>query len=265
MVIELIPGLDSAWVEPGQSEPVSFGEFIAPSFFTCFFNFEDSKTRAQWDLIFSVSVSELGTPKLSSVQIYGNSLSGKKDGERDGVERWQLKVAEQYRAQLLSLALRLAVETRWPTVMLRREYSAETAALSRALTKAGIKPNDIVLEHPSKIKGKLKSGESADFVRFWDGNREPLQAKELQKLQKLIGVKVRQKISRDLLAEVAEIYNEEGSRPGGKPVMAIRTRYNCSYRTAQDYVRKARKEKLLPPTTSGKVTVKKSKPRKEIK
>ena len=261
MAIDLIPNLESAWVEPGQSEPVSFGEFVAPEQFLAFFTFRDDRKNTKtglWDLEFSVGVSPLGTPKLIEVSVFGNRhtelFTDAKD--RDGVERWQLKVVEQYRTQLLTLALRLAIEMR-PTVLLRREYSDETMALSRALTYLGIKANEIFLEHPSTITGKLPNGEIADFVRFWDGNPNPFNAKELKDLQKLIGVKIRQKITRDLLSEVADIYNEEGTRLGGKPVKAIQTRFNCSYRTAQDYVRYAREEKLLPPTTAGKVTVKK--------
>ena len=261
MAIDLIPNLESAWVEPGQSEPVSFGEFVAPEQFLAFFTFRDDRKNTKtglWDLEFSVGVSPLGTPKLIEVSVFGNRhtelFTDAKD--RDGVERWQLKVVEQYRTQLLTLALRLAIEMR-PTVLLRREYSDETMALSRALTYLGIKANEIFLEDPSTITGKLPNGEIADYVRFWDGKENPFNAKELRDLQKLIGVKIRQKITRDLLSEVADIYNEEGTRLGGKPVKAIQTRFNCSYRTAQDYVRYAREEKLLPPTTAGKVTVKK--------
>ena len=270
MAIDLIPGLDSAWVEPGQSEPVTFGEFVAPESFTALFTFKDERKNKKvgyWDLEFSVGVSPLGTPKLKAVTVLGNRyhIEDALNVDRDGVERWQLKVVEQYRTQLLTLALRLSVETLWPSVMLRREYSLENVALSRAITKTGIKTNDRVLEHPSTITGKLPSGENADFVRFWDGNPNPLNAKELKELQKLIGVKIRQKITRDLLREVADIYNEEGTRLGGKPVKAIQTRFNCSYRTAQDYVRYAREEKLLPPTTAGKVTVKTPKIQKGTK
>jgi hypothetical protein len=267
VAIDLIPNLESAWVEPGQSEPVSFGEFVAPEQFMTFFTFRDDRKNIKsglWELEFSVGVSPLGTPKLVAVRVLGNrhtELIGDARS-RDGVERWQLKVVEQYRTQLLTLALRLAIEMR-PTVLLRREYSAENMATSRALSKGGIKSNEVVLEHPSTITGKLPNGEIADFVRFWDGNPNPFNAKELKDLQKLIGVKIRQKITRDLLSEVAEIYNEEGSRLGGKPVKAIQTRFNCSYRTAQDYVKYAREEKLLPPTTAGKVTVKKPRNRKE--
>jgi len=256
MAIALIPGLKVASVEPGQSEPVSFGDFIAPESFSTWFVFSDDKTKKEWDLFFNVKVSKLGTPTLDSVQILGNRSSNLLETERDGVERWQLKVVEQYRAQLLSLALRIAVETRWPTVMLRREYSAENSAITRAITATGRKPNQIYLENPSTITGNLPSGEPADFVRFWDGNPEPLSAKQLVDLQKLIGAKIRKKITPELLAKVAQIYNEEGTRLGGKPVIAVQTYFHCSYRTAQDYVKLARIEKLLPPTTPGKVTTK---------
>jgi len=262
MAIALIPGLKVASVEPGQSEPVSFGDFIAPESFSTWFVFSDDKTKREWDLFFTVRVSKLGTPKLHSVEILGNRSNNLLETERDGVERWQLKVVEQYRAQLLSLALRIAVETRWPTVMLRREYSLENSALLRAMTDLDRKPNAKVLEHPSTIggvfpKGHPLAGETADFVRFWDGNPEPLTAKQLVDLQKLIGAKIRKKITPELLEKVAQIYNEEGSRIGGKATKAVEIQLNCtSYRTAQDYVAMARKAGLIPPTTPGKVTTK---------
>jgi hypothetical protein len=263
MVAELIPNLKTAWIEPAQAEPVSFGDFVAPAYFSAWFIFNTPQTksdikqgiRREWDLYLDVTVSELGTPELASVLVKGSRSTNMLQADRQGVERWQLKVAEQYRAQLLTLALRVAVETRSPTVLLRREYSAETSATMRALTKAGIKGNKVVLEHPSTLKGSLPSGEVADFVRFWDGNPNPLNAQELTVLQKLIGEKIRQKITNEVLVEVAKIYTSEAQSLGGKPVKAVQDHFGGSYRSAQDYVSKAREEGYLPQTTRGKVTI----------
>lgn len=265
MVIDLIPNLKLASIEPGQSEPVTFGDFVIPSEFSAWFVFDDPNSGKEWDLFMQITVSEFGTPIISELTIKGLRSSNLLETKRFGVDRFQIKISEQYRAQLFNLALRSAVETRWPTVMLRREYSLENAALLRAMTQIGHKPNEVVLEHPSTIKGKMPNGEVADFVRFWDGRPEPLDAKELRNLQQLIGIKTRQKITGELLSEVAAIYNEEGSRIGGKPVKAIQNHFHCSYRTAQDYVRKAREAKLLPQAVIGKVTVSKPKARKENK
>jgi hypothetical protein len=267
MAIDLIPNLVNAWVEPGQSEPVVFGEYVAPESFLALFTFRDERDGKEWDLTFTMKVSELGTPKLFSVEILGNRSARDPGRDRDGVDRWQLKVVEQYRAQLLNLALRLSIETVWPTVMLRREYSAENVAMIRAMTKLDHKPNARVLEHPSTITGTFGdghplAGEVADFVRVWDSNPEPLTPKQLQDLQKLIGKKIRKKITPELLREVARIYNDEGTRIGGKPVKAIETHFSCSYRTAQDYVAMAREAKFLPQAEKGKVTVSKTKKRK---
>jgi hypothetical protein len=257
MALDLIPNLKSAWVEPGQSEPVSFGDYVAPESFSTFFTFADPKSRKEWDLIYTVKVSPLGTPKLSAVEIVGNRSNNPQEGDREGVERWQLKVVEQYRTQLLTLALRLAISTRWPTVMLRREYTAENVAVSRALTGAGQSPNAIHLEHPSTVSRKLPSGEVADFVRFWDGNPNPLTAKELKDLQNLIGKKIRKKITNELLKEVARIYSQEDKREGGKPTKAVQDQLPCSsHRTAQDYVRFAREAGYLPALENKKVATK---------
>jgi len=270
MVAELIPDLKTAWVEPAQAEPVAFGDFVAPASFSAWFIFNTPLTKSdksqgvsrEWDLYLDVTVSELGTPELASVLVKGSRSTNLLQPNRQGVERWQLKVVEQYRAQLLTLALRVAIETRSPTVLLSREYSAETVATMRALTDKGIKGNKAVLEHPSTIKGSLPSGEVADFVRFWDGNPNPLNAKELKALQKLIGEKIRQKITGEVLAEVARIYTSEAQALGGKPVKAVQDHFGGSYRSAQDYVRKAREGGYLPKTTRGKVTTKHTRERK---
>lgn len=271
MVAEEIPNLKTAWIEPAQAEPVSFGDYVAPASFSAWFIFNTPQTKSdkskgisrEWDLYLDVTVSELGTPELASVFIRGSRSTNMLQPDRQGVERWQLKVAEQYRAQLLTLALRVAIETRSPSVLLRREYSAETASAMRALTSAGVKGNKIVLEHPSTLNGVLPSGEVADFVRFWDGNPNPLNAQELKILQKLIGEKIRQKITKEVLIEVAKIYTSEAQTLGGKPVKAVQDHFGGSYRSAQDYVRKAREEGYLPLTTRGKVTIKQTRARKD--
>ena len=252
------PGLYSAWVEPGQSEPVTFNDRIIPESFTAIFHLKDkSKT---WLLMFNVSITEGGTPLLKSVTTYGSKL---KDGETDTVQRWQLKIVEQYRYTLLELAVELAITTRWPTVMLRREYNAENMALSRAMTGLGRKPNQIQLEHPSTITGTLPNGEPADFVRFWDGNPNPITGKELAKIQSEINKAVRRRITDKFLKEVAGVY-EQAVAVGLDPNVEICNVYGCKARTAREWTKLARAPHLgyLPETSQGKVTVKATTKRK---
>ena len=140
--------------------------------------------------------------------------------EADSVERWQIKVIEQYRFQLLQLAIRLAIEMGEPGY----------------------------LDFPTGVD------------RWWS----PIPAlgtKEIKELQKKIDKRLRQKITPELLRKVAEIYTEAGLR-NEKPVKAVQEFYKCAYRTAQDYVTYARQQSFLPPTTPGKVTVRKTKKRK---
>jgi hypothetical protein len=144
--------------------------------------------------------------------------------EAESVERWQLKVVEQFRFQLLELGIRLAIE----------------------------------LGQPMKRKSR-DGGWEILYV-----NREPFSESEIKKLLKDIDKKIRQKITPELLAEVARIYTEAGLR-GERPIKAVEEFYKCSYRTAQDYATKARALKLLPDTTPGKITVKKTTKRKEKK
>lgn len=258
--IRQVPGLNVAWVEPGQSEPIKLGERVIPEAFKCFFHFKDkSKT---WYVELNVRIDQHGTPVLISVVTIGSQIV---NGETESVKRWQLKIVEQYRQILLELAVELAITTTWPTVMLRREYSVANIAFVRATTGLGHKPNELVLEHPSTITGTMPNGEPADFVRFWDGNPEPTTTKQLTKLQNEISKSVRQRITPKFLKEVADIY-KRAVADGLDPHTEIMSVYKCAHRTAQEWAHKARSPhlKFLPLTTQGKVTVK-SKPKRKGK
>ena len=257
--IRQVPGLYMAWVEPGQSEPIKYGERIIPEAFIAMFHFKD-KSKS-WLVEFNISITTGSTPVLTSVTTMGSEITnviGSKiiHGERDTVHRWQLKVVEQYRYQLLELGIELAITTRWPTVMLRREYNAENVALSRAITDLGHKPNEMVLDHPSTITGTLPKGEPADFVRFWDGNSNPITGKELKQLQLDIGKSVRRRVTDKFLKEIAGVYLQ-AVKDGLDPHTEIMAIYKCKHRTAQEWATKARAPHLgfLPPTTPGKITV----------
>lgn len=258
--IREIPGLLMAEVEPGQSEPVKYGERIIPETFTAYFGFEDlSKVRGikkPWHIHFNVRITEHGSPVLESVTIYGATSTT--------VQRWQLKVAEQYRQILLELSIELAITKYWPTVMLRREANPLTFATIRAINKIMKEPNQIVLEHPSTITGTLPNGERADFVRFWDGNPEPISGNKLKMLILDISKSVRQRVTPEFLQEVARTYTEavEHGLDPNKQLMDI---YKCKHRTAQEWAQKARAPHLgfLPPTTQGKITIISNTNRKE--
>jgi hypothetical protein len=261
MVGVQIPNLVMAFSEPGRSEPTKFGEHLIAKSFVSIFNFKDGDKT--WSAHFSIKISELGTPKLLSVEVFGSRAKHPKpisktwdasnfdelierfrspgklppiyseeeleefarlQPEAESVERWQLKIVEQFRFQLLELGIRLAIE----------------------------------LGNPMKRKTPEGGWELVYMPR------EPFSESEIKTLLKDIDKKIRQKITPDFLAEVARIYTEAGLR-GERPIKAIEEFYKCSYRTAQDYATKAREKNLLPETTPGKVTVKKPRAGKEKK
>jgi hypothetical protein len=261
MVGVQIPNLVMAFSEPGRSEPTQFGEHLIAKQFRSIFQFKDGDKT--WSTHFSIKITELGTPKLLSVEVFGSRAKHPKpfskswdasnmnelierfespgklppiwseeelaeherlSPEPESVERWQLKIVEQFRFQLLELGIRLAIELGQP------------------------------------MKKKTPGG---GWELFYV-NREPFSESEIKKLLKDIDKKIRQKITPDFLAEVARIYTDAGIR-GERPIKAIQEFYKCSYRTAQDYATKARELKLLPETTPGKVTVKKPRAGKEKK
>jgi hypothetical protein len=240
---ELIPYLESAFCEPADSEPIYFGKHIVPKTFTAIYSFRDKRPNSLWRLRFHISISELETPSLDSLNI------------ENGADRWKIKLVEQYRFQLLELALKLVITTRTPAYMLREEYSIETVAILRALSQSGYKStNPLLMELPTGIKG-----EPADFVRYWDGNPNPTSAKELQELVKLIDTRIRKRVTPEYLQHIARIYTEAVADKEN-PIKAIMDSEGVAHRTASEYATKARQheKRFLPPTTSGKVTVKKT-------
>lgn len=252
--IRQVPGLITAFVEPAQSEPVLFGEHTIPETFIAFYEFKDkSKT---WSVHFFIKVVE-GMPVLTSVTTLGSQLN---NGHTDTVQRWQLKIVEQYRYQLLELAVELATTTLWPTVMLPEEYNAKNVASLRAIAVAGLGTNQIVLDHPSTVTWNSPSGVRADFVRFWNGHPDPIAGKELKDLQRDIGKSVRRRVTDKFLKEIAGVYTQ-AVIDGLDPYPEIMSIYKCAHRTAQEWATKARAPHLgfLPPTTPGKVTVGKNK------
>jgi hypothetical protein len=232
-----VPGLFMAWAEPGQSEPTYLGKHIVPKTFDTIFMFKEKEDK-DWTVIFTVSVSDLGTPSLDSVVI------------RHGVDRWKIKLIEQYRYTLLEMALKIVVKTRTPQIMLESEYSPLAVAVMRAMAKLGVESsNPVVMELPTHLKGV-----PTKFVRYWDGKADPLTRSELSELTKTINTTLRKQITPEYLQHIATIYTQ-AVKDGKNPIQAIMDSERVKHRTASDYATKARKLGLLPETTPGVVTI----------
>lgn len=239
-----VPGLFMAWAEPGQSEPTYLGRHIVPKTFDTIFMFKE-KDDKDWTVIFTVSVSDLGTPSLDSVVI------------RQGVDRWKIKLIEQYRYTLLEMALKIVVKTRTPQIMLESEYSPLAVSVMRAMAKMGVESsNPVLMELPTHLKGV-----PTKFVRYWDGKADPLTRSELSDLTKTINTTLRKQITPKYLKHIADVYTQ-AVKDGKNPIQAIMDSERVKHRTASDYATKARKLGLLPETKPGVVTIETTKRKK---
>ena len=233
-----------AWSEPGQSEPTYLGKHIVPKTFDTIFMFKENGDK-DWTAIFTVSVSDLGTPTLDSVVI------------RQGVDRWKIKLIEQYRYTLLEMALKIVVKTRTPQIMLESEYSPLAVSVMRAMAKMGVESsNPVVMELPTHLKGVPTT-----FVRYWDGKADPLTRSELSDLSKTINTTLRKRITPEYLEHIANIYTQ-AVQDGKNPIQAIMDSERVAHRTASDYASKARELGLLPETKPGVVTIERPKRKK---
>lgn len=239
-----VPGLFMAWAEPGQSEPTYLGRHIVPKTFDTIFMFKE-KDDKDWTVIFTISVSDLGTPSLDSVVI------------RQGVDRWKIKLIEQYRYTLLEMALKIVVKTRTPQIMLESEYSPLAVSVMRAMAKMGVESsNPVLMELPTHLKGV-----PTKFVRYWDGKADPLTRSELSDLTKTINTTLRKQITPKYLKHIADVYTQ-AVKDGKNPIQAIMDSERVKHRTASDYATKARKLGLLPETKPGVVTIETTKGKK---
>lgn len=239
-----VPGLFMAWAEPGQSEPTYLGRHIVPKTFDTIFMFKEKEDK-DWTVIFTVSVSDLGTPSLDSVVI------------RQGVDRWKIKLIEQYRYTLLEMALKIVVKTRTPQIMLESEYSPLAVSVMRAMAKMGVESsNPVLMELPTHLKGV-----PTKFVRYWDGKADPLTRSELSDLTKTINTTLRKQITPKYLKHIADVYTQ-AVKDGKNPIQAIMDSERVKHRTASDYATKARKLGLLPETKPGVVTIETTKRKK---
>ena len=239
-----VPGLFMAWAEPGQSEPTYLGRHIVPKTFDTIFMFKE-KDDKDWTVIFTVSISDLGTPSLDSVVI------------RQGVDRWKIKLIEQYRYTLLEMALKIVVKTRTPQIMLESEYSPLAVSVMRAMAKMGVESsNPVLMELPTHLKGV-----PTKFVRYWDGKADPLTRSELSDLTKTINTTLRKQITPKYLKHIADVYTQ-AVKDGKNPIQAIMDSERVKHRTASDYATKARKLGLLPETKPGVVTIETTKRKK---
>lgn len=263
MVSIQIPNLVLAHSEPNESEPTKFGEHLIPQNFRSIFKFKDGDKT--WTAYFTIKISEHGTPKLMSVEVQGSKAKHPK-----GLTRRYTAENMHELARDTTTSLGINATGFWATKEELEEYARldpEPESVERWQLKFVEQYRFQLLELGIRLAVEL--GNPAE-MKSPDGEvhrvyvRQELNQTEIKKLLKDIDKKIRQKITPDLLAEVARIYTEAGLR-GERPIKAVQEFYKCSYRTAQDYATKARELRLLPETTPGKVTVKKPRARKEKK
>ena len=123
MVVSFVPQLENADLKIGaDTRWVKFEDYPIPSLFKVRFQFRDGTHR--WAAFFEIVVSRQGTPTLLQVTVLGTSgddfpisqitHEGPYHKSQIGVERWQLKIIQQHRFELLEMAIALAITMQGP-------------------------------------------------------------------------------------------------------------------------------------------------------
>ena len=93
------------------------------------------------------------------------------DPEPESVERWQLKVIEQYRFQLLELGIRLAIDYGEPRLMKSPDGEVRRVYLDRKpLTESEINALREEIEKNYQVEGDLRRSEGLNIKRLIEIN-----------------------------------------------------------------------------------------------
>ena len=232
---------------------------VAKEFSVSFKFLDGNKT---WSSKFFVKITELGTPKLMKVEVEGSRAKHPKpisrsinfhEATKEEIKQWEKNskgfwATKDELEEYLKLLPEADSVERW---QLKHIEMKRFELFEMALRIA------ILHGTPEKIQdpeGKLQKV----YIQ------KEITELELKKIEKLLVKKIRQRITPELLRDVAEIYTNAVLQ-GLNPPPAIMAVYKCSDRTARDYTHRAREEEFLPETTPGKITIEKPKKRKEKK
>ncbi len=141
-----VPGFRQFYIEPEQGKPVSFNNYLCPSWFKGVYIFKDKSK--EWQVVLHISVSNKGEPKLTRVEIVGSQPVDNNKATPDNVTRSQLKVLEQYRFVMVELAIL------WAIVCYRKEPFNPK------------KPNLFQLKGGAEIKALMKEIDLSMRVRI---------------------------------------------------------------------------------------------------
>jgi hypothetical protein len=224
-----IPNLDMTFLSLDAAKWGKFENYVIPTSFNVRFRFKDGSEH--WGAEFAIGMSENETPTLHHVTVYGN-VDTNSDPQMAVVD-WRTNKKD------------LRGVNRWQLKFIEQH---RFQLLEMALATA------IHLQVPNL--------NLIDDISEWKNIEGSLDAVELKKITLQIHKRIRQKINRDFLQSVADIYTNAVLEKEN-PIEAIAERFHCAHRTAQEYATKARDEELLPRTTRGKVTVKKPQKSKE--
>lgn len=244
-----IPSLYSATVFGRGWKTTQLEGSLIPRNFSAYFEFEDEPKKSLWNAIFDIQITELGTPSITGIQMLGSYLVA---------DHFLLNFPQKY-------IINGELPMHWPESLDDEiEYLIEKPTRGN-ITRGMIK---ILEQHRFNLFElaltlAITQMEPVDWGRdtIWKLNSRTIPEAEMRNTRRKVETRVRQKVTLDFLKEVADLYNEVGQK-NGKPIEAIMEKYNCSHRTASEYATKARREKLLPSTRPGKVTVRKPTDRK---
>lgn len=149
-------GADTRWVK--------FENYPIPSLFNVRFQFRDGTHR--WSAFLEIAMSRQGTPTLLQVTVLGTSgdefpivritNEGPYHKPQYGVERWQLKLVEQHRFELLEMAIALAITMQGPN---SKEGEEQWTSIEGSLTAIELK------EVTRQIRKRMRQRITPEFLQ----------------------------------------------------------------------------------------------------
>jgi len=160
-----VPQLENADLKIGaDTRWVKFESYPIPSLFDVRFQFRDGIDR--WAAFLSIAVSMQGTPTLLQVTVLGTAgddfpisritNEGTYHKSHIGVERWQLKIIEQHRFDLLEMAIALAITMQGPN---SKEGEEQWTSIEGSLTAIELK------EITRQIRKRMRQRITPEFLQ----------------------------------------------------------------------------------------------------
>jgi len=214
---------DGVFTEPLTFELAQAFGHIVPKEFQAMFTFLDDDYVGVWLVYFVIQMTPFGTPEIHHFELTGPSS--------------EIKNGLNFETRLRKHVDTKRVE-RWHLQYVERNLNDLLRTATINVAEKWIYDDTGTTPRWSRPHNSIE--------RFFTDDEKKILKKSLEK-------RLHQKITPEFLKRISEIYLE-AAKESSKPTKAVANYFGKDIKTAQSWVKRARDQRLLPPTTRGKIS-----------